>query len=609
MRRFFYPIVIALATLTFIACGGTEDPPVDNTKVTGVTLNHNTYAIETGEELTLVPTVAPETAKEKGVTWESSNRAIATVDDNGVVKGIAVGEATITVKTVDGNFTDECVITVAQGVVKVTGVTLDITEKTIAKDGTFTLKATVEPAEATNQAVKWNFDNTKVSVADDPNDATQKIVTGLAGGVATITVETEEEDSEGNPFTAQCEVTVTVPLESIAVDPTPATVSVGGTAIVRVVFTPEGATDRDFTFTFGKGTDDQGNQYDIASGVRSTDNPDEIIVTGLAAASASLTVTSTVKDANNNTITAMGIVQVRQPATGLTIEQATLDLRVTETRQLTPVFTPANTTVKTLTWTSSAPETVSVSDAGVVTGVALGGPVTITAATTDGSNLTATCQVTVVEGVAHPFGMISFRSAQTWNMPSTLIWSDYVTATRCKKDNINTSNTTPAEPADIGGTYGDCMQNVDGDNVYADLFSFNAVDKWEMFLCPAEDGWRAPTEADFQALDAYFYPSASMTNKSHPESDKYFTEWGAEAGGYWDNSYMAINNRDTYGRIWTGEHYYTINQMTGEKTVRSDRIYYIDLVAGASPATELGFRYVNQANSFALGLRCVKDAN
>ena len=81
--------------------------------VTGVTLDKDTLALDTGDNktATLVATVDPNKATNKAVTWKSSDETVATVN-NGVVTAVKHGTATITVKTVDGGFTDVCVVTV-----------------------------------------------------------------------------------------------------------------------------------------------------------------------------------------------------------------------------------------------------------------------------------------------------------------------------------------------------------------------------------------------------------------------------------------------------------------------------------------------------------------
>lgn len=79
--------------------------------VTGVTLSKTSVSLQIGGTETLTAIIAPAEATNKNVTWESSNTAVATVN-NGQVKGIAAGSATITVKTVDGEKTATCSVTV-----------------------------------------------------------------------------------------------------------------------------------------------------------------------------------------------------------------------------------------------------------------------------------------------------------------------------------------------------------------------------------------------------------------------------------------------------------------------------------------------------------------
>lgn len=62
----------------------------------GVTLNKTSASIEIGDILTLIATVTPEDAIEKGVTWSSDNESVATVDTNGKVTAVKAGTAKIT---------------------------------------------------------------------------------------------------------------------------------------------------------------------------------------------------------------------------------------------------------------------------------------------------------------------------------------------------------------------------------------------------------------------------------------------------------------------------------------------------------------------------------
>ncbi len=92
------------------SCVVTINDPV--VAVTGVTLDKTTASVEVGKTAQLTATVAPANATNKGVTYSSSDAAKATVTNAGLVTGVAAGEATITVKTTDGNKTTTCVVTV-----------------------------------------------------------------------------------------------------------------------------------------------------------------------------------------------------------------------------------------------------------------------------------------------------------------------------------------------------------------------------------------------------------------------------------------------------------------------------------------------------------------
>lgn len=83
-------------------------------------------------------------------------------------------------------------------VVDVTGVSLDKSELTLAVKGTYTLKATVAPADADNKNVTWKSSDDKIATVDKDGK-----VTAVAIGKATITVTTEDGGK-----TATCVVTV-----------------------------------------------------------------------------------------------------------------------------------------------------------------------------------------------------------------------------------------------------------------------------------------------------------------------------------------------------------------------------------------------------------------
>ena len=81
-------------------------------KVTGVSLDKERLTLNVGGTETIQPTVAPSTATNKGVAYASSNRDVATVDEDGTITAVSNGTANIEVTTNDGNKKATCAVTV-----------------------------------------------------------------------------------------------------------------------------------------------------------------------------------------------------------------------------------------------------------------------------------------------------------------------------------------------------------------------------------------------------------------------------------------------------------------------------------------------------------------
>ena len=92
-------------------CTVTVNIPVP---VTGITLNKTTATLTSkGPTLQLSATVTPSNATNKSVTWTSSNTAVATVSNIGLVTAVGAGTATITAAATDGSgITATCKVTV-----------------------------------------------------------------------------------------------------------------------------------------------------------------------------------------------------------------------------------------------------------------------------------------------------------------------------------------------------------------------------------------------------------------------------------------------------------------------------------------------------------------
>lgn len=84
----------------------------DYVPVKSVSIDKNNVTLIMGQSDSLVATVFPINASNQNITWSSSDLDVAIVSTNGVVRGLSVGEAVITVKTQDGNKIADCSVRV-----------------------------------------------------------------------------------------------------------------------------------------------------------------------------------------------------------------------------------------------------------------------------------------------------------------------------------------------------------------------------------------------------------------------------------------------------------------------------------------------------------------
>ena len=89
----------------------------------GLALNKTEMTISTDGKYLLRPVFTPKSTTNQDIaSWTSSNTAVATVNDKGLVVAVAAGQTTITAVSVDGSFEGTCEITVearAEGVLVV----------------------------------------------------------------------------------------------------------------------------------------------------------------------------------------------------------------------------------------------------------------------------------------------------------------------------------------------------------------------------------------------------------------------------------------------------------------------------------------------------------
>lgn len=197
-------LTVGTTTITATCDGisGTCTVTVNPVDVESVNLNKTTMRIGVGKTETLTATILPSNATNKNVTWSSDNPSVATVNSAGVVTGVALGNATITVTTVDGGKTATCVVNVVP--TPVTGVTLNTTSGTILLGGTLNLTATVAPSDAANKNITWSTSDATIATVESTGTNTARVTaSGTKTGTVTITVRTED-----GSYTATCTIKV-----------------------------------------------------------------------------------------------------------------------------------------------------------------------------------------------------------------------------------------------------------------------------------------------------------------------------------------------------------------------------------------------------------------
>ena len=107
------PNSVELRTSISVTVNTAASPPPPWYPVSGVTLNKSSLTLEVnGPAQKLAATVQPSYASNRYVYWNSSDTAVARVDNTGLVTPVAPGQAIITATTAEGGKTASCTVTV-----------------------------------------------------------------------------------------------------------------------------------------------------------------------------------------------------------------------------------------------------------------------------------------------------------------------------------------------------------------------------------------------------------------------------------------------------------------------------------------------------------------
>lgn len=338
-----------------------------NVPVTGIVLDETELYISIDKQKRLIATISPSDASNKNISWFSNNTDIVEVDQQGNMTFKAVGTATITVTTEDGNYSASCNV---QTYVSVTGISLNKNSLKLNTTETETLIATVLPENATNKNVTWSSNNESVITVDNG-----KLVP-ISAGTARIQATTED-----GKYSAYCNITVVVPVAEITLNKNTLLLGVGKSEQLIATINPDDASNQNLVWT--------SSNSDLAT----------VSQSGLVTVKGIGRVTISVMSEDGGYI-AICIVSADESdldyvdVTGITLNETELVINeIGDTYQLVATIIPSDATIKTVLWRSLDNSVCTVSPTGLVTAVAYGST-QIIASSADGK-YSVTCDVSI----------------------------------------------------------------------------------------------------------------------------------------------------------------------------------------------------------------------
>lgn len=184
------------ATITAKAADGCGAKAVCTVEVIGITFDKASQVLDKGKTLKLK---AKHSASKKALRvteWKTSNKKIATVNKDGVIKAVNYG--TVTITAVNGKLSGTCRVTVKR---PVSSVKLNKSSMTLVMGKSTTLKATVYPANATFKTVKWTSSSSAVAKVNAKGQ-----ITALAPGRAEITATADNKKATCTVYVLPAEV-------------------------------------------------------------------------------------------------------------------------------------------------------------------------------------------------------------------------------------------------------------------------------------------------------------------------------------------------------------------------------------------------------------------
>lgn len=335
--------------------------------LTGINLEAN-CTLEIGELFKFNPTLTP-TVSSDHLIWHSDDESIVTVDADGEMKAVGVGNATITAMSSSNNdISAVCQVTVNE--VSLTKLRMVFANWKIAGIGVEEeLRILKTPLNAT-ESIRFESSHPEYVTVDKDGK-----ITSIAPGTAVIKAIGEESGVE-----ASCTITVVNPLTGIYFKNQILNMLKGESKTVAYIENPTGATDSPAPEEIVWSCNNEG----VIEIEESQDHKSAVIKaigTGTAVVSVEI----------RGTYYASFVVKAKQLIQGISLDDSNLRIKKGLSRYLTYSVTPSDATGD-VTWTSSNPAVAEVNSNGKIVGIKEG---TATIKVTSDTGYSSDCFVTV----------------------------------------------------------------------------------------------------------------------------------------------------------------------------------------------------------------------
>lgn len=331
-----------------------------------IKLDYTDEIMSIGGSLRITAEVLPVTASNKTVLWESSNTNVCMVDSNGLVTAVGTGNCTILCKSIDGGATAMCNIYVKQ---PVTSVILNTTDITVRKGQVFWLNATCLPENADNKICSWESRDESVCTVEQDGKVT-------ATGAGTTSIIVTNVDTG---LTAYCVVTVTQPVTGLTLNSYYQQLWVGAKYAIIPTVEPVDAENKNVTYMSSDPSVATVDEYGIVTAVKG----------------GSCIIEVTTEECH---LVAACTIDVKEYVSSITLSETDKFMNIGATGTLTAQVGTETATNKTILWSSSNNDICSVDENGNLSANSIGTAV-ITATAADGSGVSASCIVRVVNPV------------------------------------------------------------------------------------------------------------------------------------------------------------------------------------------------------------------